>query len=601
MLDLREALEVATRVALDAGARIRREFHRPGGPRGGGDKANIDYEIEVDLRRALLERFPGWAYTGEETGSQDGPLPYRWMVDPQDGTRVFLQGFRGSSVSIGLLHEDQPVLGVVYSPTYPDGRGDLITWAAGCGPVRRNGQELSPPEWPSELRPHDMVLVSQHADRRAPGNLVCVTPARFRKMPSVAYRLALVAAGEGVAGVSLAGVSAHDVVAAHALLRGQGGELLDHDGEVMRYVNGVAATRAVFGGGLAVCRILRGRPWGKALQGVRPETGDFEFPLELTRGQAIEDADLLARAQGCWLGQLTGDSLGSLVEFSSPEWIDGRYPDGGPHELHDGGYWQIMAGQPTDDSELALALARTVIAHGRFDRDEVWEAYRRWYRSHPFDMGQTTRQALSQPRPQLEGKSESQANGALMRCSPLALLGFRRPAEMLEWSDEDASLTHPHPVCLSANRAYLRGIAAGLRGGSAEEAYAAALDGALGPVRETLEAARREPPSDYVSHQGWVLKALQNAFYHLLNTPTWKDALVATVRRGGDTDTNACIAGALLGALHGREAIPLQWRQMVLSCRPHGEAQAFRPRPAFCWPVDAHEQAEWLLLCGEGA
>ena len=118
--------------------------------------------------------------------------------------------------------------------------------------------------------------------------------------------------------------------------------------------------------------------------------------------------------------------------------------------------------------------------------------------------------------------------------------------------------------------------------------------------RQRLEAARKAPPADYTENMGWVLLALQNAFYHLLHTAELKDALLQTVRQGGDTDTNACIAGALLGAVHGREAIPLQWRQMVLTCRAHQEAEAFRPRPAFCWPVDAHEQAEWLLLCGEG-
>lgn len=594
-MQLSEALEVATRLALDAGGRILAEFHRDGGPRGSGEKAAIDTEVEVEIRQALLARFPGCSYQGEETGSHDGTLPYRWLVDPQDGTRVFLQGYRGSSVSIGLLHEDQPVLGVVFSPTYPDSTGDLLTWAQGCGPVRRNGQELPQPEWPAELRPHDMVLVSQHADRRAPGNLVCVAPARFRKMPSVAYRMALVAAGEGVAGVSLAGVQAHDVCAAHALLRGQGGDMLDHDGEPIRYQNGVMATRAVYGGGLEVCRQLRQRPWGKALQGHRPDAGDFEFPLELTSGRAIADPHLLKRAHGAWLGQLCGDALGQLTEFSAPDWIARRYPDGGPHELHNGGYWQLLAGQPTDDSEMALALARTLATYGRFDRDEVWKAYQRWHDSRPFDIGNTTRSAFRG-----ELNQGSQANGALMRCSPLGLLGFRRPDVMQEWSDVDAGLTHPNPVCLEANRAYLRALAAAVRGETPDQCYQAALQASQGPVRDTLEAARKGPPADYTENMGWVLLALQNAFYHLLHTATLKDALLSTVRKGGDTDTNACIAGALLGAVYGREAIPLQWRQMVLTCRAHPEAEAFRPRPAFCWPVDAHEQAEWLLLCGEG-
>jgi ADP-ribosyl-[dinitrogen reductase] hydrolase len=72
---------------------------------------------------------------------------------------------------------------------------------------------------------------------------------------------------------------------------------------------------------------------------------------------------------------------------------------------------------------------------------------------------------------------------------------------------------------------------------------------------------------------------------------------VATVRRGGDTDTNAAIAGALLGAVHGREAVPAQWRSMLLSCRPL-PPRAHRPRPRAYWPVDVMEVAERLLLTG---
>lgn len=68
---------------------------------------------------------------------------------------------------------------------------------------------------------------------------------------------------------------------------------------------------------------------------------------------------------------------------------------------------------------------------------------------------------------------------------------------------------------------------------------------------------------------------------------------------GGDTDTNAAIAGALLGAVHGREAVPAQWRQMVLSCHPAEGAPAVRrPRPRAFWPVDALTLAERLLVLG---
>ena len=72
--------------------------------------------------------------------------------------------------------------------------------------------------------------------------------------------------------------------------------------------------------------------------------------------------------------------------------------------------------------------------------------------------------------------------------------------------------------------------------------------------------------------------------------------VVDTVMRGGDTDTNGAICGALLGAVHGREAIPAQWVEKLLNCRPHvGRSGVHRPRPAVYWPVDALDLAERLI------
>jgi len=75
-----------------------------------------------------------------------------------------------------------------------------------------------------------------------------------------------------------------------------------------------------------------------------------------------------------------------------------------------------------------------------------------------------------------------------------------------------------------------------------------------------------------------------------------EQGVVGTVMCGGDTDTNAAIAGALLGAVHGIAAIPAQWRDAVLSCRPEaGQPGVNKPRPPEFWALDALELAEQLL------
>ena len=66
--------------------------------------------------------------------------------------------------------------------------------------------------------------------------------------------------------------------------------------------------------------------------------------------------------------------------------------------------------------------------------------------------------------------------------------------------------------------------------------------------------------------------------------------------RGGDTDTNAAIAGALLGAVYGLESVPAQWRDALLNCLPEaGRRQVQHPRPECFWPVEALHIAERLV------
>ena len=593
-MDWRRPLEAALDAAVAAGEILRRDFHHPGGARGAVDKAEADVEAERLIRARLTEAFPGWGYVGEETGRAAGELGRPvWLVDPNDGTRDYLAGRRGSAVSIGLLADRRPVLGVVFAFAYPDDEGDVFTWAEGCGPVRRNGRPAAA-HLPDSLSARDVVLVSSKGDRDPETNLRCADPARYRTVPSIAHRLALVAAGEAAAATSLHAPGAWDYAAGDALLRGAGAVLVNEEGAEVGYAeDGTSQTVRAFAASKAVASELARRPWSEVSTG--PWRG--ERPASLVKGRAVEDTGLLSRAQGCLLGQIAGDNLGALVEFCTAAEIAALHPDG-PRLLQDGGRWSLLAGQPTDDSEMALALARTVVAAGTYDDGKVLDAYRAWYRSDPFDVGDTTRAALVGYL-----VADSQSNGSLMRASPLAVLAQRaRPEDAAELGRRDSALTHSHPVCRDSVAAFVvaasRAIA---RGGEPEAAYEAALawarSAAVTPVTEALVRAASEAPRCDEGHIGWVLITLQNAFYELLHAPSVEAGVVATVRRGGDTDTNAAVAGALLGAVHGRAAIPLQWRSMILSCRPH-PLRARHPRPLSCWPVDVLELAEGLLLAG---
>jgi ADP-ribosylglycohydrolase len=166
----------------------------------------------------------------------------------------------------------------------------------------------------------------------------------------------------------------------------------------------------------------------------------------------------------------------------------------------------------------------------------------------------------------------------------------------------DSTLTHPHPVCLAACGAYAAAIATGIAGGDRAAMRDTARAVAFGAGRDaeavvaTLDrAASGTEPADFQHQMGWVLTALGNAFFHLAVTADPAEALVRTVGAGGDTDTNAAIAGALLGAAEGRAAWPVRWALPVLTCRPDAGLGVARPRPEEYWPDDLLDLAEALL------
>jgi ADP-ribosylglycohydrolase len=452
-------------------------------------------------------------------------------------------------------------------------------------------------QFPAALEPGHVVLVSSGGSRSPLVNLECAGPARFRAVPSIAHRLAIAAAGEVAAATSVHSPGAWDYAGGHALLRGAGGAFVDHEGREITYAeDGTSNVKRAFGGHPNVVRELARRDWGRTRDDLEKATEGF--PLRSELGRVVRDPGRLSRAQGCLLGQVAGDSLGSLVEFSAAAEIAARHGDG-PRRLVDGGRWNTIAGQPTDDSEMALALARTIAANERYSAEDVMDAYKAWMISGPFDIGSTTRAALSgEPTP------KSEANGSLMRSSPLGIFAYTASAaEIATLARTDSALTHPNPVCGDSVAAYVVAVAEAIaHGAGPRAAYEAALRwaheaGAERSVLETLDRAAAEPPACEGPHQGWVRIALQNAFYELLHATSLEEGVVATVRRGGDTDTNAAIAGALLGAVYGRPAVPDQWRLMVQSCHAHGAA-APRSRPAIYWPADALELAERLLWLG---
>jgi ADP-ribosylglycohydrolase len=267
-----------------------------------------------------------------------------------------------------------------------------------------------------------------------------------------------------------------------------------------------------------------------------------------------------------------------------------------------------MAGQLTDDSELALMLARSLAQEGHYNDALVLSAYADWVNDpQTFDVGGTTARALRSVRPEMNhaqrlaaveanASQTSEANGSLMRCSPLGIFAAGDPEHAAELARRDSRLTHPNAVCQDACAAFAAAVAVAVVTGGRENAYAAALSAVREPkVRKVIEEARSGPPANYEANMGHVVIALRNAFFQLLHAPSFEEGVVRTVMAGGDTDTNAAIAGALLGAAYGREAVPARWLRTLLCCRPLARSITSHPRAREFWPVDALDLAEAVL------
>ena len=297
-------------------------------------------------------------------------------------------------------------------------------------------------------------------------------------------------------------------------------------------------------------------------------------------------------AYGAIFGALAGDAAGASLEFL---W---RVPE--PHEVDralqmvGGGGWETAPGQITDDGEMTIACLRALAGRKTYPINDVARNYVDWANSSPFDIGTTTRNALRYLTSVPVGhhaeavmeqshrlNMHSKANGSLMRASAIGVwASFVSVEEAIGAAKLDGLLTHPNVSCQYATAAYVVAIRHLMQNvGDAEGAIAVALEALMEDdaqeVAKWLEDALEDRIEPAYPNAGFVKVAFGLAFSHLLKRSTYEKALYDTLSLGGDSDTNACIVGGLLGALNGFEAIPTNMVTALLNC----DTSLGQPRP----------------------
>ena len=200
-MTLAAVLEQVIAAVEAEGERLRAEFYAPQGPRGRRGSCPLDREIEERLQARLQALIPA-QFCGEECAVAPGTRAgLVWLVDPHDGTFEYTAGRRGSAISVALVRDGVPVLGVVHAPDPPDRGPDTIAWAEGAGPIRRNGSAVDVDLSKELLSPAKIVWATASSALRPETWSRALAPARYIAMPSIAYRLARIAAGDGIATV----------------------------------------------------------------------------------------------------------------------------------------------------------------------------------------------------------------------------------------------------------------------------------------------------------------------------------------------------------------------------------------------------------------
>ena len=187
-----------------------------------------------------------------------------------------------------------------------------------------------------------------------------------------------------------------------------------------------------------------------------------------------------------------------------------------------------------------------------------------------------------------------------MRASALGIWSVRRTVqEAVAAARTDACLTHPNLTCQWASAAYVVAIRhLLLHPGDGVGAFSAAQlvlnvtpdDGIIEVQSWLIDAAQGNLPGCY-PHAGFVRIAFTHAFHHLCCGTSFVDALRQALSGGGDTDTNACIVGGLVGARVGFAAILEQMSRAVLEC----DTAKGRPRPPWLQTRDALTVVTQLL------
>ena len=281
------------------------------------------------------------------------------------------------------------------------------------------------------------------------------------------------------------------------------------------------------------------------------------------------------KVKGVIYGQAIGDALGLGTEGMTDEDIAWKYPNGISHysDIFQDRHrkrWKI--GDWTDDTDMMLCIANAVIKDKGVNLTSIARNFKEWADGEPMGIGETTYKVLSfgdyVEKPFDASKmlwemshQQSAANGGVMRTSIVGLF----PKAVEECAVNICRLTHYDPRCVGSC-AIVSLLIHSLVYEEEKLSYHKIVDIAQrydSRIREYIDLSlntdiRALELQDWDS-VGYTLKTLAAGLWAYWNAPSFEGGLLSVVRAGGDADTNAAVACAILGAKFGFSAIPQEY------------------------------------------
>ncbi|RCV64330.1 poly(ADP-ribose) glycohydrolase ARH3 [Methanophagales archaeon] len=275
--------------------------------------------------------------------------------------------------------------------------------------------------------------------------------------------------------------------------------------------------------------------------------------------------DVNAKFRGAMLGGAVGDALGAPVEGHPMEKVRSVYSRG----------WEMIHGRYTDDTEMMIGIAESLIANKGFNGADMALKFIRNYNVKR-GYGPGTKEVLRRIREgeswaeaseKLFGGKGSYGNGAAMRIAPVGLFYFDTTDMLWEIAYKTSNITHSHELGKAGAALQALAVALAVRGQKEdmllklkEVAKTDMYKGKVGKIKALLdESATEKMVISELGNGVAAFESVPTAIYSFLRAGNFKDSVTYAVSLGGDTDTIGAMTGAISGAYYGEAAIPKAW------------------------------------------